>query len=387
MKVDFYAKNILIVDDNQINIVVLKNLLEEENYTSIISATSALEAYDILKNNNIDMILLDVIMPHIDGIKACKTIRQNPDYNHIPIIMVTADITDETLAKSFKAGANDYINKPVNITNLKVRIESQFMNIHKDALILNQNRLLAVNETVQMLAHQWRQPLSTISIITMGISIAYEFDKLTLEHLNKSLDNINNAVQELSLTLDEFRQISDIEKSASLNNINDTINKSILLTQGRFESNNIKLYTDLQNQEDILYFPNELIKILISIYTNSIEAFTRIPTKTKKSIKVSSKQNNTFSYIKIVDNAGGIQENIISRIFDPYVSTKEKKNAVGLGLYNAFHILKGSMNASLKVTSKGSKTSVTIKLPTSKYKEKIKTYPKIVRTTYLNYNL
>ncbi|WP_373000441.1 response regulator [Sulfurimonas sp.] len=366
MQVDFYTKKILIVDDNRVNILVLENLLEDEGYTSIISAMSALEAYDILKNNSIDMILLDVMMPQIDGLEACKTIRQNPNYNHIPIIMITADITDETLKKSFEAGANDYLNKPVNITNLKVRIESQFMNAHKDALILNQNRLLAVNETVQMLAHQWRQPLSIISTITMDIAVAYEFDELTSEHLDKSLENINHAVQELSKTLDEFRQISNIEKTASLNNINDTINKSILLIQDRLESNHINIEIDLQHQEDVLYFPNEIIKILISIYTNSIEAFKRIPTDTKKFIKISTKQNDDFTYIEIIDNAGGIEEVLINRIFDPYVSTKEEKNAVGLGLYNAFNILKESMRASIKVTSENSQTTVTIKLPNSK---------------------
>ena len=366
MQVDFYSKNILIVDDNKVNIMVLEGLLEDEGYTSIASATSALEAYDILNHNSIDMILLDVMMPQIDGLEACKTIRKIPNYSHIPIIMVTADITDETLKKSFEAGANDYLNKPINITNLKVRIESQFMNAHKDALILNQNRLLAVNETVQMLAHQWRQPLSIISTITMDIAVAYEFDELTSEHLNKSLDNINSAVQELSKTLDEFRQISNIEESATLNNINDTVNKSILLIQDRFESNHINLDTDLQHQEDILYFPNELIKILISIYTNSIEAFKNIPHETKKFIKIYTKQDKSFTYIQVVDNAGGIEESLLNRIFDPYVSSKEEKNAVGLGLYNAFNILKESMHATIKVTSKDSNTVVTIKLPNTK---------------------
>ena len=366
MQVNFYSKKILIVDDNEVNIVLLESLLEDEGYTSVLSAKSAPEAYDILKCNSIDMILLDVMMPQIDGLEACKTIRQSTNYNHIPIIMITADITDETLKKSFKAGANDYLNKPINITNLKVRIESQFINAHKDALILNQSRLIAVNETVHMLAHQWRQPLSIISTITMDIAVSYEFDELTSEHLNKSLDNINKAVQELSKTLDEFRQISNIEKAASLNNINDTVKKSILLIKDRFESNNISLNKDLQHQENISYFPNELIKILVSIYTNSIEAFKNIKLETKKFINISTKQDNSSTFIQITDNAGGIEKCLLNRIFDPYVSSKEEKNAVGLGLYNAFNILKESMNASIKITSKNSQTTVIIKLPNSK---------------------
>lgn len=362
MQIDFYAKNILVVDDNRVNIVILQSLLEDEGYTSIFSATSAVEAYEILKDNNIDMILLDVMMPQIDGLEACKTIRQSPNCNKIPIIMITADNSDETLEKSFEAGANDFVTKPVNITNLKVRIESQFMNAHKDALILNQNRLLAVNETVQMLAHQWRQPLSVINIIAMDIAIENELGEITTESLDKSLTKINNAVIELSNTLDEFRQISHIEKETSLNNINDSIEKSLHLIQDRFNSNNITLQTDFKEQKEIFYYPNELIKILINIYTNSIEAFKTIPAKKEKLIKISTKQTDLSTYITIVDNAGGIEKSLLPRIFEPYVSTKEEQNSVGLGLYNAFNILKESMNGTIEISSEKEETTVTIKL-------------------------
>ena len=366
MKIDFFTKNILIVDDSKANVLLLKNLLEAEGYTSIMSATSALEAYNTLKENNIDMILLDIIMPDIDGIQACKTIRKIPDYENIPIIMITANNADDTLKKSFEAGANDYLNKPVHSTNLKVRIESQFISAHKDALILSQNRLIAVNETVQMLAHQWRQPLSLISAITMDIAFDSEFDKITNQELNKSLDDINNVVQELSSTLDVFRQISNIEESASLNSINDTLKKSVLFTQDIFETNHINVETYLHAQEDILYFPNEIIKILISIYTNSIEAFNKHNDKTDRYIKISTKQNAIFTQIKVIDNAGGIEKDTLDKIFNPYFSTKDAKNAVGLGLYNAFNILKKSMHASIEVTSQNSQTTVKIKIPNSK---------------------
>ncbi|WP_373036096.1 response regulator [Sulfurimonas sp.] len=371
MQIDFYAKNILVVDDNRVNIVILQSLLEDEGYTSIFSATSAVEAYEILKYNNIDMILLDVMMPQIDGLEACKTIRQSPNCNKIPIIMITADNSDETLEKSFEAGANDFVTKPVNITNLKVRIESQFMNAHKDALILNQNRLLTVNETVQMLAHQWRQPLSVINIIAMDIAIENELGKITTESLDKSLTKINGAVIELSNTLDEFRQISHIEKETSLNNINNSIEKSLQLIQDRFKSNNIILQTDFKEQKDIFYFQNELIKILINIYTNSIEAFKKNPAKKEKLTKISTKQTDLFTYITIVDNAGGIEKSLLPRIFEPYVSTKEEQNSVGLGLYNAFNILKESMNGTIEISSEDEETTVTIKLQNKYEKEKI----------------
>lgn len=363
MQLDFYKKNILIVDDNKANMMFLKVILQDEGYSSLFYALSALEAYKILEENRIDLILLDVMMPEIDGLQACKTIKQDSHYSQVPIIMITADNTDETLKKSFEAGANDYITKPVSQTNLKVRMDSQFTNAQKDTLILNQNRQLAINETVQMLAHQWRQPLTVITTTTLDISISYDLEELTAQDLKTSLTKINDTVHMLSNTLNEFLQISQLEKEVSSHNINRTIKKSLLLMHDQFGSNEITIETDLQQQKEILYYPNELIKILISIYTNSIEAFKNLSSQTKKYIKISTKQTDSHTSITVEDNAGGIKENLLPRVFEPYVSTKMEKNAVGLGLYNAYNILKESMNATIEISSQDSKTTLTITLP------------------------
>ena len=117
----FNNKHILIVDDSETNVLVLKGMLEHENYTSVYSVLSAKEAYIILEKENIDIILLDVVMPDIAGIEACQTINGMKACKNIPIIMVTADTSNKTLKKSFESGANDFITKPINQTNLKVR--------------------------------------------------------------------------------------------------------------------------------------------------------------------------------------------------------------------------------------------------------------------------
>lgn len=364
MEVDFSNKNILIVDDSKTIIFLLQSLLEEEGYTSIVTAMSAYEAYEVLKQNSIDIILLDVVMPDINGIEACRYIKSNPLYKHIPIIMVTADNTDETLKKSFSAGASDYINKPINVTNMKVRIESVLMSIHKDTLILNQNRLLAVNETVYMLSHQWRQPLASISVTSMDISISYQLGEMTEESLNESLELIDSAVQSLSTTLDEFSNISQIESKPTIHNINDTVTKSINFIKGRFATNNISINSHLSKQNDISYFPNEIIKILVNIYTNTLEAFARNSIKKQKYIKISTKQTDSITSIIISDNAGGVEESMINKVFEPYASIKPEKNAVGLGLYNAYSVLKKFMNANISLSSIDDSTTVTIELPT-----------------------
>lgn len=365
MKVDLHAKNILIVDDNKVNVLLLQGLLEELEYISIFSASGALEAYEALTNNSIDLILLDVMMPDIDGIEACQHIRQELDHTNVPIIMVTADNSDTTIEKCFEAGASDYISKPVDVVNLKVRVRSALIEAHKDAIIFNQNRLLAVNETVQMLAHQWRQPLALISATVIDISLSYEFKELTQERFDEAAFKINDAVHTLSSTLDEFSKISKNESEASLLKLSKTVAISMSLIKDKFEANNIKFKTDFLDEHEIKYFHNEVIKILIAIYNNSIEAFVRSSRKENRKILISTRQTVNSTFIIIVDNAGGVDEKILPRIFEPYVSIKPEKNGVGLGLYNAYNSLKTSMNASIKVKSEDSKTTVTIELPNS----------------------
>ena len=363
MKVDLHAKNILIVDDNKANILLLQALLEDLEYISIFTASGASEAYEIVEDNSIDLILLDVMMPDIDGIEACQHIRKELKHMNVPIIMVTADNSDITIEKCFEAGASDYIAKPVDVVNLKVRVRSALIEAHKDAIIFNQNRLLAVNETVQMLAHQWRQPLAIISSTVIDITLSYEFKELTPERLEKDVNKINDAVHTLSNTLEEFSKISNNESEASLLKLSSTITTSINLIKDRFEANNINFETDFLDTMEIRYFHNEMIKILIAIYNNSIEAFIRSSKKENRQIIISTRQTVDSTFIVIIDNAGGIDEKILPRIFEPYVSTKSEKNGVGLGLYNAYNSLKKSMNATIKVESENSKTTVTIELP------------------------
>lgn len=364
MKLDLYTKNILVVDDNKSNVLLLKALLEDLGYKSIFAASSAKEAYEILENNLIDLVLLDVMMPVIDGHEATVTIRKNDKYNHLHIIMVTADNSDETIEKCFDSGADDYISKPVHPTMLKVRVQSALMSAYREAIISNENRLLAADETVHMLAHQWRQPLALISATLIDITLSYEFKELNQEKLDEATFKINDAVHSLSSTLDEFCKISKNTSEASLLKLRNTVSTSKNLLKDRFEANNIEVITEFLDTQEIRYFHNEIVKTLLAVYNNSIEAFERSSKKEDKLIVIKTNQTSEASFITIMDNAGGVDAKILPKVFEPYVSIKDEKNGVGLGLYNAFNTLK-SMKGSITISSDGPKTTVSIKLPNS----------------------
>ena len=145
--------NVLIVDDTSSNILLLEVILDSYNFNHLYKANTALEAYDILENHNVDAILLEVMMPDIDGIQACATIRSNPEYDLIPIIMVTANDDPKTLKKSFDAGSNDFLGKPINKEALIIRLNAQLQKRSLLQGLIEQSRFTAMDEIISMLAH------------------------------------------------------------------------------------------------------------------------------------------------------------------------------------------------------------------------------------------
>ncbi len=122
--------NILIVDDSEDQLLVLKSILNEKGYENIILANSADKAFGFIglkgrkKNKDIDLILMDIMMPGVDGLEACLKIKKIEKLKDIPIIMVTAKKEADHLRSAFQAGAVDYITKPINVTELLARVHS-----------------------------------------------------------------------------------------------------------------------------------------------------------------------------------------------------------------------------------------------------------------------
>lgn len=124
---------ILIVDDNPTNVIIIREILKKEDYRNFITASSAKDMLKLLgvgsgsdekrpKQSDIDLILLDMMMPEMDGIEACRVVQQYEHLKDIPIIMVTAVGDSKKLAEALDAGAVDYVTKPINKVELMARI-------------------------------------------------------------------------------------------------------------------------------------------------------------------------------------------------------------------------------------------------------------------------
>jgi len=354
-----HDKNILIVDDNPTNILLIEAILESEGFNNTFSASGALEAYEILEHEDINLILMDVMLPEIDGLEATETIKSNTKYSHIPIIMVTATEDDEILKNSFKLGAVDFVRKPVNQVELIARITTILQSQEKDDFIIQHSRFDVMEEIIGMLAHQWRQPLSIISAIIGTLQTQHHLSSLSDEDLSKSLKSISDHTNELSQMITTFREFFKTDTSPSLADPNDAIHEAKELMKEDLQQHHVKLQLKLSDMEPIFYVQNLLVQVLTNLIANSKEAAERNDIKDAQIIISSFTQKGKIN-ISVEDNAGGIDKDVIDHIFEPYYSTKMEKNGKGLGLYIAKSILTQQLQGNISVTSQDENTKFLI---------------------------
>lgn len=217
----------------------------------------------------------------------------------------------------------------------------------KDKLLFQQSKMAAMGEMLANIAHQWRQPLSTISTASSGIKIQKEFGTLNDEDLISSLDIITSSSKYLSHTIDDFSEFfNPNNKEKIFINTDEVIEQSLKLISAQFKNKEIKVIKDIDNI-NLKILKNELIQVLMNILNNARDAL--IDKKDEKLIFIKVKKERTDLVIEIKDNAGGVPVLVIDRIFEPYFTTKYKAQGTGIGLYMVEEIIKKHMNGKIKV--------------------------------------
>ncbi|MBU3013140.1 cache domain-containing protein [Poseidonibacter lekithochrous] len=235
-----------------------------------------------------------------------------------------------------------------NITHVKA-IELE--NKEKERILFQQNKLAAMGEMLGNIAHQWRQPLSTISTCATGVKLQNEMSILDHSSLNQTMNTINDSAQYLSQTIEDFRSFFDPRNSKeSQFQISHTIDKTLELTKSQFIAKNIEIITNI---EDVLLTSkeNEIMQVLVNILNNAKDALELIENQ-RKIIFITAYKNNNYLVIEIKDTAQGIKDTVIDRIFEPYFSTKHKSQGTGIGLYMSQNIVTSSLNGNISVKNK-----------------------------------
>jgi len=241
-----------------------------------------------------------------------------------------------------------------NLKNKQLRLASiiDITNLKKqEKLIYEQSKLASMGEMIGNIAHQWRQPLSVISTASTGMKIQKEFDLLSDEQFLKTCDLINKNAQYLSKTIDDFRNFIKGNRTKTYFNIKDQLNSFINLVDGSIKSNNIKLVLDVKDDIEVNGYENELTQCVINIFNNAKDALVE-NVKENRLILVKAKVKDNYLIISFQDNALGIPNEILPKIFEPYFTTKHKTQGTGLGLNMTYKLIVDGMHGSIVATNK-----------------------------------
>jgi len=233
--------------------------------------------------------------------------------------------------------------------------------IHQQEKLLSTSRSAAMGEMISMIAHQWRQPLSVINTLMATVKIKQELDILDKVTLNESFSKIEETVKYLSDTIDDFRDYFKPNKVIKDVSLTEVINKSTTFLIPEMKLLDINYTQNIGTEIKIKTYQNELIQCVINILKNSIDAFSENSID-KQTISLNVEEKNTHLTLCFSDNAGGIDSQIIKKIFEPYFSTKAK-NGTGLGLYMTKTIIEEHLKGKITIKSSSDNTDVLIELP------------------------
>jgi len=230
-------------------------------------------------------------------------------------------------------------------------------NIKKDKIIAYQTRLAIMGEMLNNIAHQWRQPLNEINSVVMTIDYTMMKEKFFSKEIESQLQSIENQTQYMSNTIDDFRNYFNPNKEKVNFTFNELIDKSLNIFSGIISKYNINVEKIVYNDKKYYNYMSELIQIVITILNNA------------KDVLVLNKINDPkiiikidYGIITIEDNGGGIEDEYINKIFDPYFTTKSAKKGTGIGLYLCKMIVEDSLNGTISVENTDHGAKFIIKL-------------------------
>jgi len=236
----------------------------------------------------------------------------------------------------------------VNITeleelNLEIQEKNEEHRVQQE-LMQQQHRLAQMGEMISMIAHQWRQPLSAITAVTASMQVKAQMHLLTEENTIEMLNKINHFSSHLSETINDFRNFFKPNKQQVKTDYKKMLDSIFLMIENSLEVYNIKVTLHVHQRKTFLTYESEVKQVLLNLIKNAEDALVENQVENPEIIIEIDEMKCT-----ITDNAGGIPEEILPKIFDPYFSTKMKKNGTGLGLYMSKIIIEDHCRGILNV--------------------------------------
>ncbi|MBU1172901.1 MAG: hybrid sensor histidine kinase/response regulator [Proteobacteria bacterium] len=337
---------LLIVDDNPHNIQLLKAILSLRGYQLII-AKNGVQALESVKAVLPDLIILDIMMPEMDGFEACQRLKENPATRTIPIIFLTAKSHIDDIMKGFELGAVDYITKPFSTNELMARVEIQLkLKFSQDTVIKQRNEL---SEMVQILCHDLANPLG-------AVMSSFELAEYDPDYLNQNKNLILSYIKkqyEIIGMVRDLRAVAENRSTFNLKtvNLNKAFCDSLETLHFKFLEKKIRPELSIDGQIHIIAEKVSLVNsVLNNLLTNAIKF-----SYPESTISISAYKNGALAVVCIKDNGIGIPENVMDKLFDidrraiRFGTMSEKGTGFGMPLVKKFI---SEYGASMDVVSK-----------------------------------
>jgi len=218
----------------------------------------------------------------------------------------------------------------------------------KDRLLLEQSKLAQMGEMLNMIAHQWRQPLNVLSASAIKLSFQSDLDLLNKETVEDTSKFIQEEVQKMSNIINDFMEFNKPTSNSEFFII-DAVNEVLKVTEAQFKNRAIILDVNVDTELKVFHNIKSIEHVLLNILTNSKDAFEDKKETSNKKIKIFSSQDNGSISLHIEDNAGGIPIDIINKVFNAYFTTKEQGKGTGIGLYMSKRMIEDIKESSLVV--------------------------------------
>ena len=339
---------ILIVDDKATNLQVLGTVLMEQNY-NVIGANNGKNALKILKQTTPDLILLDVMMPVMNGYDACIQIKKNDKYKDIPIIFLTAKTELEDIVKGFELGGVDYITKPFNHTELLARIYTHVeLKKSRDKIKKAEKELRNLNSEkdkfFSIIAHDLKSPFNVL--LNFSDILANDFDDIDVKEQKEIIGYIQKSAKNTYNLLENLLMWSRLQRGKiALNtekiNLFELSFETIKLLSYLAEKKSIKIINKIPDDAFIIADKNMLSTILRNLISNAIKFTPKggtIEIGCKNTIEkrdaLSQQYHSRSQQIYVKDNGVGIKLEMQEKIFkiSENVSTKGTESEAGTGL-------------------------------------------------------
>jgi two-component system, sensor histidine kinase and response regulator len=351
-----YENKILLVDDDAKNLQVAMNILKNYN---VIYAQSGEKALELLEKNDFDLILLDVIMPLMDGYHVCSKIKENEKTKNIPIVFLTVKDDEKDIVKGFDLGAVDYITKPfysevllkrvevhlkiarlmhelehINL-NLNKTVEKQVEQIRqKDEIIIQQSKITAMASIIDVITLQWKKPLDKIKLYLQSLNLKIE----NIEELkgNETFKNTFYEVNKLDEIMNDFHRFFNNHKNKENVNLKVSLDNSLFSLKEEMKrlNINIKIEGDILLALNIVF--DEIKHIFTKLISKSIINFKDKDSLDNKFINISFEKINESIFISYEDNSKIYNEAEINKLFLAPSSLKHDDFDLGFYLVKVF---------------------------------------------------